>query len=73
MDSPKASRSLRVVIAYEDLAAGKQAMSLIIQLGNEFGDDIKFTPLPWSFALLADVDWRAVAASDAVRAEQAHS
>ncbi len=64
-----ASRSLRVVIAYEDLAAGKRAMSLISQLGKDFGDDIQFEPLPWSFALLADVDWRTVAACDAVRAD----
>ncbi len=63
------SRSLRVVIAYEDLAAGKRAMSLLSQLGKHFGDDIQFEPLPWSFSLLADVDWCTVAASDAVRAD----
>lgn len=60
---------LRVVIAYDDLAAGKHAMRVMTSLGKNFGDDIQFEPLPWSFDLLADVDWRAVAASDAVNAD----
>lgn len=60
---------LRVVIAYEDPVAGKRAMRLLAGLGQGLGRDIQFEPLPWSFDLLADVDWRSVAASDAVKAD----
>ena len=60
---------LRVVIAYNDLAAGRRAMRLLSNLGKELGGDIEFQPLPWSFDLLGDVDWRAVAASDAVNTD----
>ena len=61
--------TLRVVIAYHDLAAGKRAMRVMTDLGKTFGEDIRFEALPWSFDLLADADWRAVASSDAVRAD----
>lgn len=60
---------LRVVIAYNDLPAGKHAMRVMVNLGKELGDDIEFQPFPWSFDLLSDVDWREVAASDAVKAD----
>ena len=61
--------ALRVVIAYNDLSAGKLAMRVMTGLGKNFGDDIQFQPLPWSFDLLADVDWRQVAACDMVKAD----
>ncbi len=60
---------LRVVIAYDCLAAGKRAMRVIGDLAKALGNTIEFEPTPWSFDLLADVDWREVAASDAVRAD----
>ena len=68
-NSPDANRPLRVVIAYNDVAAGQRAMRVLAALGKGFGDDIQFQPLPWSFDLLADLDWREVAASEAVRAD----
>jgi len=68
-DSPDQSQPLRVVIAYDDLAAGKRAMRVMTDLAKSLGDNLKFEPLPWSFDLLTDVDWREVAASDAVNAD----
>lgn len=68
-DSPDANQALRVVIAYNDLAAGKRAMRVMASLGNGLGDDIELEPLPWSFDLLEDVDWRGVATRDAVNAD----
>lgn len=60
---------LRVVIAYNDLAAGKRAMRVLADLGKGSGDEIEFQPIPWSFDLLADFDWAEVAARDAVNAD----
>jgi hypothetical protein len=66
---PDTNRPLRVVIAYDDVAAGKRAMTVLSDLGQRLGDDIQFQPLPWSFDLLTHLDWREVASSDAVNAE----
>lgn len=60
---------LRVVIAYDAIAAGKRAMRVITRLGGELGESVEFQPLPWSFELLADTDWAKVAADDAVKAD----
>ena len=68
-DSKEVTQGLRVVIAYNDLAAGRRAMGLLSELGRELGEEIEFQPIPWSFDLLADVDWSAVSASDAVNAD----
>ena len=62
-------RPFRVVIAYNDVDAGKRAMRVLSHLSESFGDEIAFHPLPWSFDLLMDVNWREVAASDAVDAD----
>lgn len=61
--------SLRVVIAYQDLPAGKRAIRMIRSVASVFGEELRFIPIPWSFDLVADADWRAVAASDAVQAD----
>ena len=63
------NRPLRVVIAYNDTGAGQRAMRMLAALGPQLGDDIEFQPIPWSFDLLSDVDWREVAARDAVHAD----
>lgn len=68
-EAPEADHPLRVVIAYNEIAAGKRAMRVISDLGRELGEDINFLPFPWSFELLADTDWGEVAAGDAVRAD----
>ena len=55
----------RVVIAYEDLAAGRQAMRLVSTLANDHQGDFTFMPRLWRFDLLEDPDWRGVAAAEA--------
>ena len=59
---------LRVVIAYDEVTAGKRAMRVMSDLGRELGEAVEFQPLPWSFDLLADTDWAEVAADDAINA-----
>jgi hypothetical protein len=66
--SPDPQQPVRVVIAYDDLVAGKRAMRVLGDIARALGDEIRFEPMPWSFDLLADVDWREVAASEAVNA-----
>lgn len=61
-------QAVRVVIADNDLAAGKLAMRVMSDLGKGLGDEIEFQPVPWSFDLLTDMDWGDVAAHDAVNA-----
>ena len=68
-DSTDTESALRVVIAYNDVAAGKRAMRVLADLGKGLGDDIEFQPFPWSFDLLADMDWREAAARDACNAD----
>jgi hypothetical protein len=68
-DLADAEPPLRVVVAYRDIAACNRAMRLLADVGEALGDDIDFQPLPWSFDLLADVNWRRVAASDAINAD----
>jgi len=68
-DAQDGKEPLRVVIAYGDITAGQRAMRVLANLGRRLGDDVEFQPIPWSFDLLADVDWREGAASDAVRAD----
>jgi len=68
-DLADAEPPIRVVITYSNLAAGQRAMHLLADVSKALGDDIEFQPLPWSFDLLADVNWRRVAASDAINAD----
>lgn len=67
--STDAALALRVLIAYNDLAAGKRAMRVMADLGKGLGDEIEFQPIPWSFDLLMDMDWGEVATRDAVQAD----
>ncbi len=62
-------QALRVVIVYNDLAAGKHAMQVMVDVWKELAADIEFKPLPWRFDLLSDEDWHEVAALDAVRSD----
>jgi hypothetical protein len=63
------SSRLRVVVAYDDPAAGKRAIDVIANVGRRLGEEIEFEPLPWAFDCVADVDWCEVATSDAVNAD----
>lgn len=64
-----AEHPIRVVIVYDEIAAGKRALQVMSNLGREPGEVVAFHPLPWSFGLLADTNWRVMAAADAVRAD----
>ena len=68
-DSRGTKSALQVVIAYDDIAAGTRAMRVLADLGKGLGDDIEFQPFPWSFDMLADMDWRKVASHDACKAD----
>ena len=68
-DSTDAKSALRVVIAYDDVAARKRAMRMLADLGKDLGNDIEFQPLPWPFARLADIKWSKVGDRDAVNAD----
>ncbi|MEQ2010087.1 MAG: hypothetical protein ABMA26_25165 [Limisphaerales bacterium] len=66
---PEAVQALRVVIAYNEMAAGKRAIRVMTDLGKSLGEAVEFHPLPWSFDLLSDTDWGEVAANDAIKAD----
>lgn len=68
-DSPDIKSALQVVIAYEDIQAGKHAMHVLTTLAKGLGDEIELKPLPWSFDLMADADWLTAATSDAAKAD----
>jgi hypothetical protein len=67
--SPPSKGSIRVVIAYSDIVAGTRATGVISRLASRLGNKIEFHPIPSAFNLLDDVDWRTVAASDAIKAD----
>ncbi len=59
-------KTVRVVIAYGNLASGRRAMSAVASLGlTPLGDEICFRPRPWSFDLLANTGWNKDADEDA--------
>lgn len=68
-DWPETKPALQVVIAYDDVAAGKRAMHVLADLGMGMGDDLEFQPLPWAFDLLVDTKWREAAANHALKAD----
>lgn len=60
---------IRAVITYNEVAERKRAMHLLSDLTKGLSEYIEFQPLPWSFYLLADEDWRDMAAKDALQAD----
>jgi len=63
------SHPLRIVVAYDEVAAGKRAMRVMTDLGRGLGEVVEFQSLLWSFDLLEDTDWAEVASDDAVKAD----
>lgn len=61
--------NLNVVIAFEDVAAGKHAQRFYEYLTQRLGADFEFTRYQWNFSLLKDPNVREVAARDAVTAD----
>jgi hypothetical protein len=61
--------TLRAVIVYDGIAAGKRAMQLLTGIANGSGAGEEFHPTPWSFNLLTDPEWSQISADDAAKAD----
>lgn len=61
--------SIRVVLVYCDIAAGLRAMRLLNEHASDVAEGVEILPLPWSFELLAQPDWREAATRDARHAD----
>ena len=61
--------NLNVVIAFEDVAAGRHAQQFYEHLTKRLGADFEFTRFQWNFNLLKDANVRDVAARDAATAD----
>ena len=59
---------LRVVIAYGDVPAGRQAMSMLNRLVGKESGAVRLFPAIWGFALLDDPEWQEMAMTDVVEA-----
>jgi hypothetical protein len=62
-------KTLRAVIIYDDLDAGRHAWRILSDITRSFGSAVVVRPFPWSFELLADTDWREAAHHDAADAD----
>ena len=58
---------LKVVIAYEDIPAGKNAMSVLERMEQEPLEMEELFPSLWQFDLLEDPDWRELAKTDVLK------
>ena len=61
--------TLRVVLLYENRAAGQRAMRLLDWLDERIGEQMELQPQLWRFDLLKDPEWRALAQADAANAQ----
>ena len=61
--------NLNVVIAFEDVSAGKHAQRFYEYLSERLGNEFEFTRYQWNFSLLKDANVREVAARDAATAD----
>jgi hypothetical protein len=59
---------LKVVIAYEDIPAGRRAMSMLDRMAQAPLELEELFPSLWQFDLLEDPDWRELATKDALKA-----
>jgi hypothetical protein len=60
---------LNVVIAYQDLPAGKRAMSALEGPASQLGGAFQMRPVLWRFDFLEDANWRALAKADVFDAD----
>jgi hypothetical protein len=56
---------LKVIIVYNNVAAGHRAMGVLLKLAANATERLKVAPILYRFELLDDPHWREVAASDA--------
>lgn len=60
---------LKVIIIYNDAAAGHRAMGVLRKLAANSTEHIKVAPVLYRFELLDDPHWREAAASDAAESD----
>jgi hypothetical protein len=65
---PQLAQQCMVVVAYDDLSAGKQAMELVSWLSFEHGD-LRFEARPWRFDFLKHPSYQESAVADGVKAD----
>jgi hypothetical protein len=61
---PDATRPFKVVIVYDDFAAGERAVRMLTRLRDESHPQVTLSPVPWSFDYLAELPWRSLALHD---------
>jgi CheY-like chemotaxis protein len=66
--SPSADADWLVVVAYDDVRAGRRAMIALDDVAHELGGKRRLHPQLWRFDLLEDPDWRAAATTEAAQA-----
>jgi hypothetical protein len=66
---PATGIALNVVVAYEDLPAGKRAMRVLDRPAHEFEAAIQFRPKLWRFDFLEDLNWRNLTTADVLNAD----
>jgi CheY-like chemotaxis protein len=65
---PDTDAGWHVVIAYDDVPAGRRAMHTLDNVGHAAGGTLKLCPLLWRFDILEDPGWRTEATIDTQRA-----
>jgi hypothetical protein len=60
---------LNVMIAYQDLSAGKRAMDALEAPASQLGGAFQVRPVLWRFDFLEDPNWRALATADVFGAD----
>jgi CheY-like chemotaxis protein len=65
---PDTDAGWHVVIAYDDVPAGRRTMHILDHVGRAAGGTLKLCPLLWRFDILEDPGWRAEATIDTQRA-----
>jgi hypothetical protein len=61
--------ALQVLVAYEDLAAGKRAMEMLERVSRQCGEPGRWVHSMWRFDVLADATYLTVAVSEALTAD----
>jgi hypothetical protein len=60
---------MRVVVVYDTIDAAQHATQALARIHRQVGTATEFIPLGWSFDLLSEPEWRAIALEDALQAD----
>jgi len=69
MNSREQSQPLRVLVAYEDFAAGTRAMAMLNRVESQSGEPGELTHMMWRFDVVADADFFELAVKEALKAD----